>query len=166
MQIGELVARLAKRHPEHSATTVALIVRQAHRRFTNTATGEIVPLLVERSAGQELSGTSIGHEPAVSDHRDMEQAQVLFNLLVVEADEIAFLIEAMQRGVGSGPAISTTAESRRLQDELHEVHRCLAQIRRRFPQVSNPCPPSRPEAGPRARPRKEPSPQSTNGCAK
>ncbi|WP_327118029.1 hypothetical protein OHB12_09220 [Nocardia sp. NBC_01730] len=71
----------------------------------------------------------------MNDHADKAQATVFFDLLVAEADELAYFIEAMKRAGPSGPAGRTT-ELRRLRTELHEVLRCISQIRRRFPGVS------------------------------
>ncbi|WP_174187485.1 hypothetical protein [Nocardia barduliensis] len=56
-------------------------------------------------------------------------------LLVAEADELDSFIEAMTRAGSSSPAERAT-ELRRLRTELHEVLRCITQLRHRFPGVA------------------------------
>jgi hypothetical protein len=65
----------------------------------------------------------------MNDRADMAQAKTFFDLLVVETEELAYLIEAAKRA-------EHTTEWRHLRSQLYEVLRCIAQIRRRFPGVA------------------------------
>ncbi|MGK8488361.1 hypothetical protein [Nocardia asiatica] len=66
---------------------------------------------------------------------DRAQAEVFFDLLVAEADELDSFIEAMTR-TGSSNSADGATELRRLRTELHEVLRCITQLRHRFPGVA------------------------------
>ncbi|WP_067463265.1 three-helix bundle dimerization domain-containing protein [Nocardia amamiensis] len=134
-QIRHVVARLVQRHPELPAETVAVVVRRVCERFGDASVREFVPLLVERHAGRELSEMS-WREPTSNDHADRAQAEVFFGLLVAEADELDSFIEVMAQTGSPSPA-ERAAELRRLRTELHEVLRCITQIRRRFPGVAS-----------------------------
>ncbi|WP_280493585.1 three-helix bundle dimerization domain-containing protein [Nocardia asiatica] len=134
-QIRYVVRRLVQCHPEVPPEAVALVVRRTHERFGRASVREFVPLLVERRAGRELSATSGWDEPTVQNEADRAQAEVFFDLLVAEADELDSFIEAMTRTGSSSPADRAT-ELRRLRTELHEVLRCITQLRHRFPGVA------------------------------
>ncbi|MEU7632584.1 hypothetical protein AB0C34_21745 [Nocardia sp. NPDC049220] len=71
----------------------------------------------------------------MDDRADRAQAKVFFDLLVEEADELSYVIESLNCAASTGPAARAT-QLRLLRAELHEVLRCITQIRRRFPGVS------------------------------
>ncbi len=131
-QIGRVVTRLAKCHPELPSETVAVVVRRVHQRFGGASVRDFVPLLVESRASRELA--EIPRRDPSTDHADRAQAGMFFELLVAEAEELDSFIKAMAR-TGANPVQHAT-ELRRLRTELHEVLRCIAQLRRRFPGIA------------------------------
>ncbi|MEU7768410.1 hypothetical protein AB0B25_25320 [Nocardia sp. NPDC049190] len=98
----------------------------------------------------------------MDDRADRAQAKVFFDLLVEEADELSYVIETMNRAASTGPAARAT-QLRLLRIELHEVLRCITQIRRRFPGVSVVGSLSAVASADRSEPRKGKEPVSTRG---
>jgi hypothetical protein len=53
--IDQIVARLTRRFPSVSASTVSTVVHDVHSRYDDRPVRDFVPLLVERNAKSELS---------------------------------------------------------------------------------------------------------------
>jgi ribosome-binding factor A len=68
----------------------------------------------------------------VLDESDAAQARVFYDLLSHEAAALTTTIRALttRRGV-----LRSTAEAQLFRRELEEVHRCLDQLRNRFPEL-------------------------------
>jgi hypothetical protein len=53
--IDQIVARLTRRYPSVSASTVSTVVHDVHSRYDDRPVRDFVPLLVERNAKSELN---------------------------------------------------------------------------------------------------------------
>jgi hypothetical protein len=57
--IDQIVARLTRRYPSVSASTVSTVVHDVHSRYDDRPARDFVPLLVERNAKSELTGSAL-----------------------------------------------------------------------------------------------------------
>ncbi|WP_460695790.1 hypothetical protein [Nocardia thraciensis] len=65
---------------------------------------------------------------------DVEQAREFYRLLTSEAETLTAAVQAIARTRRGTPR--ATAESQRLRRDLREVHRCLDNLRDRFPEIA------------------------------
>jgi hypothetical protein len=73
----------------------------------------------------------------MSDESDVAQAKVFHQLLLAEAESLTDVIEAIEEtGVNGHRHRRTTARSLTLRAELREIHRHLAKLRERFPELA------------------------------
>lgn len=64
--IDQIIDRLLARHPQAAAQAVTDVVHTAYHRYDGTPIRDFVPLLVERRAHEQLTGSSYLAPPELS----------------------------------------------------------------------------------------------------